>query len=434
MHTYKSVKNLIENLTDFYFSHDRIQHDQISYHKTSKVKNMMEQETIRFEQRDNDVFVYGYPELKDRKGILAGDRMAFFFGEGWRNYELHVANTLTGKIRKLSTTDGELLVNDDDIDYDAIVKLCENGIGNARAKAIRYAGINRWDGFKDGLCAISWMLYPDGRYFADSDGFGMEDNDEEEVYAIIDTNLVIVEPFRPIKDVANYLKELRNKKHKTLTNKQNISMKTRIFNLIIIDESGSMQSIKKEAIDSVNETIQTIRSAQKKHDDQEHYVSLVTFNDDVKTVYECVPVDEIKELTAETYQPDCCTALYDAMGISLNALRKKVAEDDKVLVTVVTDGYENSSKEYSGKAIKALVDELKVKGWVFAYIGANQDVEAVAATISITNVMNFETTSAGTHMMTDRVNRSRERLYCCMARPDFSAAEANENFFDEDDK
>ena len=211
-------------------------------------------------------------------------------------------------------------------------------------------------------------------------------------------------------------------------------MKTRIFNLIIIDESGSMQSIKKEAIDSVNETIQTIRSAQKKHQDQEHYVSLVTFNDDVKTVYECIPVDEVKELTAKTYQPDCCTALYDAMGISLNALRKKVAEDDKVLVTVVTDGYENASKEYSGKAIKALVDELKAKGWVFAYIGANQDVEAVAATISITNVMNFETTSVGTHMMTDRVNRSRERLYCCMAKPDFSAAEANENFFDEDDK
>jgi len=211
-------------------------------------------------------------------------------------------------------------------------------------------------------------------------------------------------------------------------------MKTRIFNLIIIDESGSMQSIKKEAIDSVNETIQTICSAQKKHEEQEHYVSLVTFNDDVKTVYECVPVDEIKELTAETYQPDCCTALYDAMGISLNALRKKVAEDDKVLVTVVTDGYENASKEYSGKAIKALVDELKVKGWVFAYIGANQDVEAVAATISITNVISFETTSSGTKIMTDHVNRSRERLYSCMAMPDFSAAEANQNFFDEDEK
>ena len=207
-------------------------------------------------------------------------------------------------------------------------------------------------------------------------------------------------------------------------------MKTRIFNLIIIDESGSMQSIKKAAIDSVNETIQTIRSAQKKHEAQEHYVSLVTFNDDVKTIYECVPVEEIKELTAETYCPDCCTALYDAMGMSLNVLRKKVAEDDKVLVTVVTDGYENVSREYSGKAIKALVDELKAKGWVFAYIGANQDVEVVAATISITNTLKFSATSAGVHGMAGIVSRSRERLYSCMAAPDFDAEDANENFFD----
>lgn len=210
-------------------------------------------------------------------------------------------------------------------------------------------------------------------------------------------------------------------------------MKTRIFNLIIIDESGSMQSIKKEAIDSVNETIQTIRQAQNRHDEQEHFVSLITFNDDVKTVYECVPVKEIKELTAETYLPDCCTALYDAMGMSLNKLRQEVTDMDKILVTVVTDGYENASREYSGKAIKALVDELKDKGWIFAYMGANQDVEEVAATISITNVMNFDTTSAGVQMMTERMNRSRERLYCCMAKSDFSPAEANENFFNEND-
>ena len=211
-------------------------------------------------------------------------------------------------------------------------------------------------------------------------------------------------------------------------------MKTRIFNLIIIDESGSMQSIKRAAIDSVNETIQTIRSAQKKHEEQEHYVSLVTFNDDVKTIYECVPVDEVKELTAETYQPDCCTALYDAMGNSLNALRKKVAEDDKVLVTVVTDGYENASKEYSGKAIKALVDELKAKNWIFAYIGANQDVEAVAATISITNVMNFEATEEGAKIMGCIMDNARTRLYARISDLgcNFSADEANKNFFDDE--
>lgn len=206
-------------------------------------------------------------------------------------------------------------------------------------------------------------------------------------------------------------------------------MKTRIFNLIIIDESGSMQSIKTAAIDSVNETIQTIDSAQRNHDDQEHYVSLVTFNNNVKTVYECVPVDEVKELTTTTYRPRCSTALYDAMGMSLNALRAKVAKEDKVLVTVVTDGYENASVEYSGTAIKALVEELKTQGWIFAYIGANQDVEEVAAKISISNTLSFKATMAGVKGMSDIVSSSRARLYSDMSDKDFNADKANKKFF-----
>ena len=384
--------------------------------------------SVRFKVAGKEVTALGYPELEGCTGTMDKDGMAFFFV---KNEGLYIANTINGKIRKFSSN-GNLLVDDCDIDFDAIAKVCTNGLHNAKNKEIRYAGINRWDGFKDGLCAISWMLYPDGRYFADSDGFGMEDNDEEEVYAIIDTNLVIVEPFRPIEDVTAHLKELRKNKREILTNKQNLSMKTRIFNLIIIDESGSMQSIKKEAIDSVNETIQTIRSAQKKHEEQEHFVSLVTFNDDVKTVHDCVPVSEVTELTSETYQPACCTALYDAMGLSVNALRKKVADVDKVLVTVVTDGYENASKEYSGKAIKALVDELKAKGWVFAYIGANQDVEAVAASISITNTMNFEATCVGTTAMSEKLGRSRSRWFDKIAHGLSLPEEDNCNFFEEE--
>lgn len=208
-------------------------------------------------------------------------------------------------------------------------------------------------------------------------------------------------------------------------------MKTKIFNLIILDESGSMMSIKKEAIDSVNETVQTIRAAQQKHTDQDHYVSLVTFNNEAKTVYECVGVNEIMELNEETYQPNCCTALYDAMGKSLSILRKKVAADDKVLVTIVTDGCENASYEYSGAAIKALVDELKAAGWVFAYIGANHNVEAFAAQISITNVMQFHADSVGTQMMSQRTNDARTRMYDRIADGCCCAADENEHFFEE---
>ena len=206
-------------------------------------------------------------------------------------------------------------------------------------------------------------------------------------------------------------------------------MKTRIFNLIIIDESGSMEVIKQQAINSVNETIQTIRAAQERNENQEHFVTLVSFNDRVKTINDCESIDNVQELTASTYIPDCCTALYDAMGMSLNALRKKVADIDKVLVTVVTDGYENASREYSGKAIKALVEELKIKGWVFAYIGANHDVEAVAASMSITNTMNFEATDEGVKGMSYGVNYCRSDWYDKVESGEADSEEDNKNFF-----
>lgn len=204
-------------------------------------------------------------------------------------------------------------------------------------------------------------------------------------------------------------------------------MKTRVFNLIILDESGSMECIKKEAIDSVKETIQTIRHAEEKNPEQEHYVTIVTFNSEIKTIYDCLPAKEINELTS--YYPSRCTALYDAMGMSLTALRGNVANNDRVLVTIVTDGYENASREYSGKAIKSLVDELKGKGWVFAYIGANQDVEAVAASISITNTLTFNATPQGTKCMSSCLSSSRADFYDDLCSDKFSPEEANKSFF-----
>ena len=207
-------------------------------------------------------------------------------------------------------------------------------------------------------------------------------------------------------------------------------MKTRIFNLIILDASGSMYAIKQAAINSFNETIQTIRSAQEKHPEQEHFVTLVAFNsDEIKTIYDCAEVSGLKELTDSEYEPNCATPLYDAMGTSISKLKKKVAEDDHVLVTIITDGEENSSEEYSGKAIKSLVDNMKSRGWVFTYMGANQDVEKVAATISITNVMNFEATSQGTKNMMKSENVRRCCMYDRISDGSFDADEENSNYF-----
>lgn len=389
----------------------------------------MNNNSINFRISGKDVFVDGYPELEGKKGFMVDEGMAFFHGKGDDNLELFIANTQTGKIRKLASASGNLLVDDNDIDYDSISKKCKRGINNAKNKSIRYSSLSRWDRFKNGICAITWMLYPEGGYFADSDGFGGDSCNEEVVYAIIDTNLNIIEPFRPVYDIDEYLSDYRKKYNNQ--QKNNKEMKTRIFNLIIIDESGSMMCIKKETVNNVNETIQTIKSAQKKHDGQEHYITLVTFNNEVKTICSCVPVTEVKELTDETYDPYNSTALYDAIGFSVSNLSKYVSENDKVLVTIVTDGYENSSVEYKTNDIKHLINKYKGKGWVFAFIGANQDVTAAASSISITNTMKFEATSTGTAEMGAAVDAARFRLYGKIANDSFCAQEANINFFDE---
>ena len=143
---------------------------------------------------------------------------------------------------------------------------------------------------------------------------------------------------------------------------------------------------------------------------------------------------EVKELTDKEYVPDCCTPLYDAMGLSLNHLRAKVNDKDKVLVTIITDGEENSSSEYNSAAIKALVDSLKEKGWVFAYIGANQDVLKVAQTISITNVMNFSSTDFGTTSAIASLRKSRDRMFSRIADGVFNSVSENTDFFSEDDE
>jgi len=194
-------------------------------------------------------------------------------------------------------------------------------------------------------------------------------------------------------------------------------MTQRVFNLIILDESGSMEMIAKQAVSGLNETFQTISNAQKEHQEQRHFISFVTFNTiRIKTVMNRQPVDINQKLEWHDFRPDDCTPLFDAMGQSLNELRNHVGEDDVVLVTIITDGMENASREYSGHDIKKLVACLKAKGWVFAYIGTNQDVDAVADDLGIQSRMKYDYSGEGVACMCRVESRSRKSFFDRLSR------------------
>ena len=188
----------------------------------------------------------------------------------------------------------------------------------------------------------------------------------------------------------------------------------RIINLMILDASGSMESIYNQALSGVNETIQTIQMGQKEHPELQQCLTLASFNsgkDYLKIKYSDVPIDEVREITKEDYVACGCTALYDAMGEMISELKRKMTPEDRVLVTVITDGYENASIHWSGPQIRSLVEELRHEGWTFTYIGANQDVEAVAGSMGIRNSMAFEETEEGAKEMFEIDRISRSKLY-----------------------
>ena len=212
-----------------------------------------------------------------------------------------------------------------------------------------------------------------------------------------------------------------------------------IYNVIILDESGSMSAIYKETLSSMNEVLNGIRKDQEEHPDQKNFVTIVTFEGNgvkgVKTRRDRVPIGSIKDFTEKDYRPGACTPLYDAMGKTLNELEGLVPEGDRVLATIITDGFENSSEEYSGKTIKALVDRLRDKGWTLAYIGANQDAVEVARDLHIHNALNFDATEEGVAMMSLRWSKARNKA--CKMMEDQALAGvcgALNDIFDEDDE
>lgn len=219
------------------------------------------------------------------------------------------------------------------------------------------------------------------------------------------------------------------------TDSSQTSLSGKIYNLIILDESGSMVTIWKPALDGANETIQTMRSTQSEHPEQRQFLTFVSFSDKgekrFRVLVDNKPAGEVRDLTEQDYCPNGNTPLWDAIGHSLTKLEQEVTDRDLVLVTIITDGYENASREYSGKAIKDLVEKLTAKGWTFAYIGANQEAIEIAGEMGIRNALNFNSDAEGTKEMWRKERSNRMRFYS-KSRLGTARERLNDNYFEED--
>ena len=190
-------------------------------------------------------------------------------------------------------------------------------------------------------------------------------------------------------------------------------MAKKFFNLIVLDKSGSMSAIRNQAIAGVNETLGTIRKA-KRDTGVAQEVSILPFcGCSMSYIAQNADIDTIPVLTEREYMPCCNTPLLDAVGKGLTELKKHIGADPEaaVSVTIITDGYENSSKEWTYPSVKALIESLRAEGWLFAFIGSNIDVEKVSNGLAINNFMAFKSDAEGTKAMFEKEMSSRSRWY-----------------------
>lgn len=171
----------------------------------------------------------------------------------------------------------------------------------------------------------------------------------------------------------------------------------------ILDQSGSMSSIKDETITAFNKWKNDFA---KEPTTVNTKMSLTKFN--TKCDITCVAenLDNVKNLTKETYIPSGMTTLYDSIANTILELEKKLEEDKKtndnslILCIIHTDGQENSSIEYKREDIVAMIKEREQEGkgnWSFIYMGVGQDAWAQSGTLGIMagNVMSVHYSSVG---------------------------------------
>lgn len=200
-------------------------------------------------------------------------------------------------------------------------------------------------------------------------------------------------------------------------------MKKNLTELVfILDKSGSMSGLEKDTIGGYNSMLEKQRKV-----DGDCVITTVLFDNDYELLHDRIDLRAIRPITENEYYVGGSTALLDAIGKTIHkiaAVQKSTAEDyraDKVMFVIITDGEENSSREYSSDKIKAMIQLEKDKyGWEFIFLGANIDAVETAGRFGIDadRAVDYVPDGAGTElnfrMMSETVAAFRE----CGAVPD----------------
>lgn len=174
----------------------------------------------------------------------------------------------------------------------------------------------------------------------------------------------------------------------------------RTFIGVVLDRSGSMASICDDTIGGFNTFLKEQKALPGEAD-----LTLVLFDHDYIVLHDCVKLADVPELDNRTFVPRGNTALLDAIGRTISAMKAKLAEftdeerPGKVVLVITTDGLENNSREFQPHQIQDMLKEVQEKGgWEVIYFGANQNAISVGTSMGVTagSSFNYQANSVGT--------------------------------------
>jgi uncharacterized protein YegL len=197
----------------------------------------------------------------------------------------------------------------------------------------------------------------------------------------------------------------------------------------VLDRSGSMKAMKNEVIGGFNKFV-----SEQNDGVDECRISLIQFDDRYEVNYIATEVRDVVELNGSTYIPRGFTALHDAIGKTIVSMGERFSSmdesnrPDKVILIIMTDGEENSSKEYDGAMIKSAIEtQRKDYSWDITFMGTNQDAVLTATSLGIlgSNAFTYGNSAGGASSAFDTITNNT-KLYRSGIKSDMSFDTSNQ--------